>query len=280
MTDKVADRESYLFVVKKLKDIFGHSAVPEWEVDKHTVERLLALLTTHEMRTQLAQQQLRDLRVRCDEYSEEARRMGACLDSVGLGAEHLSEGGKSCLRALSSAALALDCNPSLPALLAATGSMQEERNLLEAQFAALEGEREGVARRSAAVEAQLEAVRAAVQSAEKARAARESEASRQVQQLPYFASKKAEYEAGCTQCNEHLAAVGFDSELRHGRVAARFEALQKENGVEGDDAELAVFRDLEPDEDLARKRVQAAKETLALLKQQYAKQLQAITVPE
>ena len=64
-------------------------------------------------------------------------------------------------------------------------------------------------------------------------------------------------------------------------VVEQFEAMKAiPLTSEADVQFLASFADLEPDVDLARKRLQAAKERLANLKRQYSKMLQAINVAE
>lgn len=109
----------------------------------------------------------------------------------------------------------------------------------------------------------------------------QSEASKQTQLLQYFACKKAEYQTSIQQCESHLASVGFEEKLRHAAVVENFQSVKSiPSASEADVQFLASFADLEPDVELARKRLQAAKETLVNLKRQYSKMLQAINVPE
>jgi hypothetical protein len=292
----MVDREQYQYVMNRLKELCG-AHVATFEINKHTVDRLLSIVSVSELRTQIAQQLIRDLRIRTDEYVEETRRIGDTLDYIGMGSEHLSEGGRSCLRLLASTAHALGCGPSQSSMYTAITAMQAERQQLEEQRVALDMECAEYERNVTHYKMQLSNLRNAVEIMRASDTAKDAESKRQMQQLPYFVNKRKEYEASIAQCHAHLGKVGFDETLRHSIVVAKFASMKNDTASlrinEGEvnnssnssssnnnDASLARFLDLEPDVDLARKRVEAAKETLALLKQQYAKQLQAISVPE
>lgn len=278
-----ADREAYEYVVASLQRLLP-GPLPEWEVTPHTVERLTAILAAHELRQALALELAQARRAEAAHLAAEARRLAAQLDFVGLSAENLSEGGKAGLRALASTAHALGCDPSAASLATAAVAMQREHAQLEAQSAQRAAEREQLERTRALFVERTRELRAAVQAQQAARPGHEAEAAQQLQQLAYFAAKRGEYEKSADKCRAHLAAVGFDETLRHHTVAAQFEAFQSASAAAGVEAEEAAlqqrFLDLEPDVDLARQRVRLAQEALSKLKDQYAKKLGTMAVPE
>lgn len=248
------------------------------EPTRENVAALLPLARRNAALTVVASEALNDARVRTDEYAAETLRLRRVLDAALAPLEGLSAAGQASARSLAAACVALGVASDSGQLLPAVLAMQERRAVASAERAELDATRAQLAARLEAVTAETRSVEERVRTQEGEAAKAAEQQTKQASQIAYYAAKQQEYAAGLAACEAHLQSVGYDEAvMRHSRLVGEFEALKRlEAECDPLQAELARFLDLEPHADLAKARIDAARDRLALLRAEYAKQLGSI----
>lgn len=278
---EISNKSSHDFILKTLREIYGNN-IPRFEMNNYTLERIETILISYISRIEIIRIIREDILIREIKYKQERKSIIIILNNIGISIEILSEYGRNLIRNLCLTFNSLNCKNIYPSLFYNNiNNNTKEELLLINNLTLLEEKKQQLQKKLEFFTLKLRQLEKDVNHIQLNDTSIHTEYTKQTQLLPYFASKRAEYLTGIAQCNTHLESVGFDSNLTHSAVVEQFEAMKAiPLTSEADVQFLASFADLEPDVDLARKRLQAAKERLANLKRQYSKMLQAINVAE
>ncbi|XP_064391268.1 HAUS augmin-like complex subunit 1 [Halichondria panicea] len=272
--------QKHAYVHSWLQTVFSEGEVPPYEVNSGTLDTLYKMASQCQEREAQAQLLLTDLEQKTTEYQAETCRLKAVTDWVGVSLSDLTPTAASCLTSLTEAALALniaDCSDTsfclaLSRLSSHGVGERVAKEELVRKLAALRDEFK------TAVLEQVSQQRVLSQLSSEVRE-RQVAMEKQKRETVFLRQKSEQYQKQASSMKAELEGLGYQSALGH---SALLEGAREVSEIQGQlaplKAQLVSYKDLPPDLDLARVKVEEARRKLLRLEAELASKIDLVHV--
>ncbi|XP_033634493.1 HAUS augmin-like complex subunit 1 [Asterias rubens] len=258
-----------------LERAFAGAPIPQYEINKRTMEILHGLMVKNQERDQEAQIVMEDCQQKTEEYHAEAVRLAGILQSVGLSATSLSQSGNVSLRTLASVAQTLGIkDASTSSYLLAT--MEMSRVAMETDEARQKEKRlsEQLFTKTKAALIKCNTLKKALQALEDQAEYQGPELEKKGQQAGVLNSKAREYTSQLHQLQAQLDQSSVEPSLYHQSLVKLSEELAALNTELAPlKSKLDSYHNLPPDVSLARVKIEEAKRELGRMEAELSRNI-------
>ncbi|NXJ71901.1 HAUS1 protein, partial [Rostratula benghalensis] len=203
-----------------LKKVFGSEPIPQYEVNKETVDFLYDLAECSEARERDAVLLIEDMKQRTAEYEEQTEYLKALLgQSLGISPWSLSSEGTRYLDVLVSSAMTLETkDTSLVSFFCAINNMTSELYATEAKNRKMELELKTMREKTSAALVLEQQLKEDLKKTEEYLETENCKVNAQLQKIKFLNAKSEDFLVRIKAAEEQLAARGFDQSLTHGSL--------------------------------------------------------------